>query len=405
MTRRPLRILALTITDATEGCTFARLITPLQTLKAQGKVEYELRSFSPTRAASFRSTLRELSYWDVIWVQRPHHYSALLFMREAQRLGKPVLVDADDWILDLPLVAPDSALVTRSCRETIRLAFRAATAVSVSTQVIADRCAALGVEAHVLPNAIDCRKFTREPRSSNNDVCTIAFCGSISHHDDVRLIMPALRALLVKASNRVRVVSVGCPLPELQGFQGYTHHAQVAATEYPRLLSQLRVDIGLAPLYDNAFTRAKSDIKYLEYSATGAATIASRVVPYAASICADRGVTVDANTPEAWSLAIQQMTDGVPARQDMAANAYAWVQKERSVAVMADRWYMLFQHYADAYHTSGVPYGQCLGSTSSKHALANIILHELPHDAMQVRRVVAQRTRFGATIWNGASGT
>ena len=374
MTRRPLRILALTITDASEGCTFARLITPLQTLETQRKVEYELRSFSPTQATSFGSTLRELARWDVIWVQRPHHYSALLFMREAQRLGKPVLVDADDWILDLPLVAPDAALVTRSCRETIRLAFRAATAVTVSTQVIADRCNAVGVEAHVLPNAVNCQKFTREPRSSDNGITTIAFCGSISHHDDVRLIVPALQRLLIEASNRVRVVSVGCPLPELQGFQGYTHHAQVAATEYPRLLSRLRVDIGLAPLYDNAFTRAKSDIKYLEYSATGAATIASPVVPYAASIHVDRGIIVDINTPEAWSLAIQRMIDEVPTRQDIAANAYAWVQKDRSVTAMADRWYTLFQHYADVYRTHGVTYGQCLSSTRSRHALVNIIL-------------------------------
>jgi len=393
MMGKPLRILALTITDATEGCTFARLITPLETLKAQGKIEYELRSFSATRVTSFRSTLRELPYWDIIWVQRPHHYMALLFIQEAQRLRKPVIVDADDWILDLPLDAPDAALVTRSCRETIRLAFRAATVVTVSTQVIADRCAALGVKAHVLPNAVDCRKFTRDPRRSDNNVLTIAFCGSITHRDDVQLVVPALSALLREASNRVKVVSVGCPLPEMQGLQGYTHYAQVAATEYPYLLSRLCIDIGLAPLYDNAFTRAKSDIKYLEYSATGAATIASPVVPYTATIHADRGVIVDANTPESWSFAIRRMIDEQQVRRDVTANAYAWVREERSVTAMADRWYRLFQHYADAYQVSEMQYGQRLASTPSRHSLVNIVLHELPHDAMQVKRVLVQRTR------------
>lgn len=397
MIRRPLRILALTITDATEGCTFARLITPLQTLKAQGKVEYELRSFSPTRATSFRSTLRELPRWDVIWVQRPHHYTALLFMREAQRLGKPVLIDVDDWILDLPLVAPDAALVTRSCRETIRLAFRAATAVTVSTQVIADRCASFGAVAHVLPNAVDCLQFTQEPRSSEHGVLTIAFCGSISHRDDISLITPALRALLLAANPRVKVVSVGCHLPQLQGLQGYIHYAPVAATEYPRLLSQLRVDVGLAPLYDNAFTRAKSDIKYLEYSATGAATLASPVAPYTESMRAERGIIVDENTPEAWSLAIQRMVDEVDLRRTIAANAYAWVLNERSATALANRWYSLFQRYAETHRDFGAPYGQRLSSTPSNHALANIVLHELPHDAMQVRRVLVQgaRARFG----------
>src|SRR5207248_6622544 len=113
----------------------------------------------------------------------------------------------------LPAAHRDSALMTRSARETMRMVLRASTAVTASTEVIAERCAALGLQPHVLPNAIDSTRFTREPRAA--DLVTIAFCGSPSHHEDMYLITAGLRELLHAYPGRVRVVSMGCPVPEL----------------------------------------------------------------------------------------------------------------------------------------------------------------------------------------------
>jgi glycosyltransferase involved in cell wall biosynthesis len=50
--------------------------------------------------------------------------------------------------------------------------------------------------------------------------------------------------------------------------------------EYPKHLSTMKWDIGIAPLVDSAFTRCKSHIKFLEYSMYKIPTIASRVYPY-----------------------------------------------------------------------------------------------------------------------------
>ena len=49
---------------------------------------------------------------------------------------------------------------------------------------------------------------------------------------------------------------------------------------------------GLAPLEDTPFNRAKSDLKFLEYSALGLPTVASRVTPYL-GIDAHGGVLAD----------------------------------------------------------------------------------------------------------------
>src|SRR5439155_12656725 len=111
--------------------------------------------------------------------------------------------------------------------------------------------------------------------------------------------------------------------------------------------SDLRVDIGLAPLHDTPFNRAKSDIKYLEYSATGAATMASPLAPYETSVHEDRGMLIRDNTPDAWSAALGRLVDDPPWQQRLARNAYEWVRSERSIETTADRWYAVFRAYAD----------------------------------------------------------
>jgi hypothetical protein len=174
-------------------------------------------------------------------------------------------------------------------------------------------------------------------------------------------------------------------MPELHGLRDYVHYAHVAATAYPRALSDLGIDIGLAPLRDTALNRAKSDIKYLEYSATGAATIASPVAPYLDSVNENRGVLVSANTPEAWSVAMRRLVEEPQLRQYVATNAYEWVHRERSIECTAHKWLTVFRDYADI-STAREPRGDdSLDGRHLRRATANIVLRQLPHDVQQVR--------------------
>lgn len=376
------RVLALTHCDITEACTFARLVMPLHELGSSGRITYELVTVSPRRIATVRHVLDTLSEWDVIWVQRPHHYIMLPIIHKAKALGKPVLVDLDDWLLTLPSELSSTAFTTRAVRETLRTVLYAANAVTVSTPVIAERCAALGLRTHVLPNAIDCTQFTNQPRDAKAPL-TIGFCGSLSHRDDVRLVAGALYRLLKERPRSLAVVTVGCPIPELDGLDNYTHYASVPATEYPHLLSNLRIDVGLAPLWKTSFTEAKSDIKYLEYSAIGAVTVASPVTPYVNSVEKTRGILVHANTPEAWIDAISQVVARDDERLNLALNAYHWVRNERSLAATVDRWAILFREYTNENTTPLAPDAQIWQRGCFERVLANNMLRHLRYDAQQ----------------------
>lgn len=391
ITSTPLRILALSHNDSTEACTFARLVTPMSALQAAGKIEYTFVTLFLRSIPTLPRLLRNVRNWDVIWMLRPHHYVMLPVIREARRLAKPVFVDIDDWLLELPADLSDSAyFMNRPCQETIRAALRYATAITTSTEVIAERCAALGLRAHVVPNSVDCTRFTRQPRADNT--LTIGFCGSPSHYLDMPLIMPGLRDLLRRYPEHIRVVSMGCPMPELRGLPGYTHHDPVAPAEYPQALSDLRLDIGLAPLHDTFFNNAKSDIKYLEYAATGAATIASPVPPYRANVREDRGVLVDANTPEAWFAAMRRLVEDPQLRQHLATNAYEWVHAERSSAsaALARAWLTVFQDYAVGHMADRMSPMSRPDLDRLRRATANIVLRQLPTDIPRVYTGLAQ---------------
>ncbi len=391
-TRHPLRVLALTHNHISEPCTFVRIFTPLQTLESTGRVAYTVQRLMPWSVMNLRHTLRHLHEWDVIWMARPRHYTMLPLIRRAHALGKPILIDIDDWLLDVPAEHVDADFYrTRPLQETVYTALRTVDAVTTSTEAIAERCAALGVRAHLLPNAIDCTQFRRQERSG--ETTTIAFCGTSSHYEDVPLIVPALRQLLEQDRHRVRVVSVGCPIPGLEDCAEYSHHAFVDAPQYPQFMSDLRIDIGLAPLHDTAFNRAKSDVKYLEYSATGAATIASPVAPYRASIHEDRGLLVSANTPEAWTATIFRLVQEPDLRQRLATSAYEWVRNERSIEATADMWFAIFDDYANAHVPSAPPGARQLDAGRFERVLANIVVRQTPYDAIQLRDRLVQTIR------------
>ena len=379
----PLRILALSHNDGTEVCTFARLVTPLEALRAAGLVDYKLQTVFLSHIPRLQALLRDLPNWDLIWVLRPHHYSLLPFIREARRLGKPVLIDIDDWLLHVPEDHSDRAyFMNRPTQETIRLALQTATAVTTSTEVIARYCAALGLQAHVVPNTVDCARYARLPRA--NSVTTIGFCGSMTHRPDMSLVSSGLRDLLQRYPARVRVVSMGCPLPELEDLPGYTYHEPVAATAYAEAMSNLRLDIGLAPLHDTSFNRAKSDIKYLEYAATGAATIASPAEPYMASVREDRGMLVATNTPEVWSDAMERLVADAPLRHRLAEEAYAWVCRERSTTAAVEHYYSLFLHYIQGEAAVHAHMYRSADAERFDHTMTDIVMRQLPTDAMRV---------------------
>lgn len=83
-----------------------------------------------------------------------------------------------------------------------------------------------------------------------------------------------------KTVDKYEWVFVGAIPNELRGEKGIEHHGWMNIFNYPHNLKALKVDLAIAPLLNCSFNDCKSNIKALEYTATGIPAIYSKSYPY-----------------------------------------------------------------------------------------------------------------------------
>jgi glycosyltransferase involved in cell wall biosynthesis len=90
-------------------------------------------------------------------------------------------------------------------------------------------------------------------------------------------------------------------------------------------------------LQASVFSEAKSDIKFLDYSAVGAATVCSDVPAYGTVRHGETGLRVE-NTVSAWKSALERLITQPALRERLTVNAWHYLLKERTVASAASKW-------------------------------------------------------------------
>jgi glycosyltransferase involved in cell wall biosynthesis len=103
--------------------------------------------------------------------------------------------------------------------------------------------------------------------------------------------------------------------------------------DYMRILSSFSPHVGIVPLHKNTFNVSKSNLKFLEYTAVGAITIASDIRPYAVTITNGvDGILVKDNKPESWFNEMSKFIDNSALIKPMANAALSKV-KERGLDI------------------------------------------------------------------------
>jgi glycosyltransferase involved in cell wall biosynthesis len=115
---------------------------------------------------------------------------------------------------------------------------------------------------------------------------------------------------------------------------------------FARALVEARPDVGLAPLLDEPFNRAKSELHWVEYALAGAATIASGFPdpgPY--DVIRDGVDGLLARDAADWERHLRRLAGSGELRCEIAAAARDRVLKDYAIAVRASEW-------ADAYRSA-----------------------------------------------------
>ena len=278
----------------------------------------------------------------------------------------------DDWLRPDP--ANGYERIFRHERDLVERMIRRADLVTVSTPVLAARVRHEASEVRVIRNAIEPEWYggataQRQGRPNEDQAAArVLYYGSMARLRDYALCAPAVdEAAAAGSATRVWFGAPGLPdqVARVAPMFDEIHPYVAGVPAFARYLRGLEPAIGLAPLLDSPFARAKSELHWLEYSMAGAVTVASRLRgdgPYDVIRHGIDGFKV--STPYEWRETLICLASSADLRAAVAAQARARVLEEYDVTRRALEWAQAYR-LAATVAGRGLPSGRRTGQVRS----------------------------------------
>jgi hypothetical protein len=250
---------------------------------------------------------------DVVVQQRVTHAYMAQAVGVMRAKGITVVVDVDDDLSSIHPSNPAWAVHRPGAGlhswHSVALACRNASLVTVSTPALLDVYARHG-RGHVLPNYLP-DYYYGLPRTDSD---TIGWPGSYhSHPNDPETVGGAVARLVDEGAEFVmRGDSTGAG--RAFGLAADPPGGGVPIEEWPRAVASL--GIGIAPLADTKFNRAKSWLKPLEMSAAGVPWVASPRAEYERLHKLGAGVLAD--RPRSWHRELKRLRESPALRAELS---------------------------------------------------------------------------------------
>lgn len=311
-----------------------RSTAPMSALRRRGhEIAWEGALADPQEIGEF---LRDC---DLVHVYRKGSPLLLRELRGLQQRGVAISWDNDDNVMLLPKAAPnyksmggligarDFAMQTRALRMADLVTTTSEPLAAVYRQAGA---ANVGVIENYLPGQ------SLRGRRPKHDGVVIGWTAAAEHVSDrKKLRIDEVLLRILEAHEHVRVITIGVGL----GLQ-HPRYEHVPRVEFHELVPFLRrIDIGIAPLADIPFNRARSNVKVKEYSAAGATWLASPVQPYLALGASEGGRLV---ADDEWYDALDSLIRHPVERKRMQVRARTWAT-DQSIHCNAHQWEEMFQ--------------------------------------------------------------
>lgn len=275
----------------------------------------------------------EVNEVDVVYMQRLMHEGLTKHVPMARANGQKIINDLDDWYwgLDTSNMAFNhnhpqfNKIENTNFYKTI---LSKSDVVTVSTPYIRDRISKfVRCPIHVLENTVDIHRFN-QVTYSDTVTPVVGWVGSTAHRSKDIETLKGILPPLVNAG-KISLYHGGDHLsaPSFASRLGMEHSLvdtkpMAHAEDYPSLLT---MDIGIVPLNKTPFNMAKSDIKGLEYAASGIPFIAQDLDSYV-NLYKTLGVGVIAKSPMDWIKSIKKLCDpkvreelGKPMREQISS--------------------------------------------------------------------------------------
>jgi glycosyltransferase involved in cell wall biosynthesis len=309
------------------------VVKPLRALHRQGRIVFDV-------ALEAWVGQRRLVAADVVVFCRNTEPRFGGTLETALERHVPIIYELDDDFFVMPPEAPGG----QYHRDPARLAqleryLRAAALVRVYSESLRTRLTALNPRVHRVEALVDWDLIPTAPAMRSSAPLRIVYATSRIADPVAKIFMVDLRRVLDTYRGRVEAWFWGYQPPELAGRTDV--HFMDFLQDYDafyRRFAGFGFDIGLAPLPDDEFYRAKSNNKFREYAASRVAGIYSDMVVY--RDCVDDGQTglLVPDVPYGWFTAMGRLIDDQPLRASIQQAAWAYARERYGVAQAAEAW-------------------------------------------------------------------
>ncbi len=336
------------------GCGFYRCSQPATFLRVRGLMN---------AIVDFKNTTRQhILQSDIIVFQESGSSISVDAMNFAIENKKPVVIETDDFLHKVSphnksgygAWNPSTLFLHRFVQQMIK-----SNAVTVSTPQLARELFPYNDKIYILPNFLNEDKWSKLQQTKKNDgLIRIGWAGGNAHKDDLMMISKVIEKIIHEYKGKIKFETMGMIKAELQGvFNNLEEFHEVCPKcnyqgesvtwigeeldNYPMVLASHGWDIAVAPVINESFGNAKSDLKLKEYSAIGFPIVASDVVPYREAL-EDGCDVLLAKSFKEWYNNIKELVENPEHREKMRKANKKWV---------ADKWIgENIQLYADVYH-------------------------------------------------------
>jgi glycosyltransferase involved in cell wall biosynthesis len=259
---------------------------------------------------------------DVVHITRMYSPEAVRVARRLREAGVALVYDNDDDVSATHVGHEYDRLTRQQILSGITAMVRCAHVVTTPSDAIAERYREMGAEdVRVLPNCLP-PIFRRQGGIPARREVILGWLAAGEHKADLKALgLRGILERLLEAHPQLQVIGIGLPL-DLRSDR-YDPWPITAYGRLPELMSWF--DLGIAPLIDTPFNRARSNVKLKEYAAIGAAWLASPVGPYAGMGEAQGGRLV---ADDRWYEEIERLILDAEARRGLAQRGRAWVRGE-----------------------------------------------------------------------------
>jgi glycosyltransferase involved in cell wall biosynthesis len=282
---------------------------PLLELRRDGD-EVELDAEGAAMAAG------RLRGFDVVHVFRYHDRETRRAIRALREAGTAVVWDNDD-----DLSSPNRLRSQQTHAQLVEM-LQLAHVVTTTSPVLAEQYRAWGAdEVHVVENYLPDYYAAERPARAGGIAIGWTAAGEHAHDLKALGIRTTLERLLA-AHPQVRVASAGLKLglpPE--------RYVYTEVVQYQELAHYVGgFDVGIAPIADIPFNRAKSNVKVKEYAAMGVPWLASPIGPYAGLGERQGGRLVP---DDRWYEELERLVTDERARRKLAKRGVKWADGQR----------------------------------------------------------------------------